>query len=165
MSSSKSTPRVPGLTTPTVWLVVYPVTELVTCCFPLASEACVGGAGGRLKMLLVWLRCRGGLLGWLLAGRVGRMYWTCVMALPTGGAKDEAGRNWGWSRGRGRGPLVWWWDAETALEERVCCWGDWGWGAGLMSCTAGWADKAPPNTRLVTMPPGPEPTGLGDDEE
>ncbi len=163
----KLSPLVPGLTTPTAGLDVYPVSELVPCCFPLARDTCVGGAVGRLKILVGWLSCWGGLLGWVLAGRVGRIYWTCVMALPPGGARDEAGRNWGWSRDRGRGPLVWLCGAETAVEGSACCWEGWGWGEGVMSCTAGWAERAPPNTKLVTTPPGPTPapTGLGDDEE
>lgn len=46
-------------------------------------------------------------MGLELADRVGRMYWTCVMALPPGDARDDEERNWGWSRERGRGPLVW----------------------------------------------------------
>lgn len=54
---TKLSPLVPALTTPTVWLDVYPVSELVTCCFPLARETCVGGAVGRLKILVVWLSC------------------------------------------------------------------------------------------------------------
>lgn len=33
-----------------------------------------------------------------------------------------------------------------------------------MSCTAGWADSAPPSTRLVTTPPGPAATELGEEE-
>lgn len=53
----KLSPLAPGLTTPTAELDVYPVREPVPCCFPLARDMCVGGAVGRLKMLVGWLSC------------------------------------------------------------------------------------------------------------
>lgn len=53
----KLSPLVPGLTTPTAELDEYPVSELVPCCFPLARDMCVGGAVGRLKILVGWLSC------------------------------------------------------------------------------------------------------------
>lgn len=104
-------------------------------------------------------------MGLELADRVGRMYWTCVMALPPGDARDDEERNWGWSRERGRGPLVWLCvGTETGAGGGSWWWED-GWGEGLMSWTVGWL--CPGNTKLVTSPPGPAPApmGLGDDEE
>lgn len=142
-------PLGPGLTTPTAGLGTYPD------CFPLASA---GGAVGRVKTLVGWLGWWGeGLLG-LLAERVGRMYWTCVMGFwPAGGAREAVGKMCGCSRGTGTGPLLW-----------VGVMGEVGfWGGGVISCTAGGAWKWLPKTKLVTNPPWLVPaavTGLGEDE-
>lgn len=45
-------PLAPGLTTPTAGLEAYPISEPGPACFPLAMDMWVGGAVGRLKILL-----------------------------------------------------------------------------------------------------------------
>lgn len=84
-------------------------------CTPLARDTWVGGEKGRARMLVgCWGTWGEGLLGLLLAERVGKMYWSCVAGcLAPGGVSEEAGRNCGCSRGRGKVE----WERLGAVQE------------------------------------------------
>lgn len=146
-------PLPPGLTPPTAGTEAYLIPGPAPACNPLDNDKCVGRAVGRARTPADWLVCCvEGLFRGTVAGSVGRMYCTWVTCLPlVGGVREAAGRNWGWSKGRGKALLL--------GAPLLVVWPGKGWG-GVMSWTVDWFGNDPPITKPVTKPPCP--TGLGE---